>query len=502
MYSKIKVVDGHLVLIESERFLLFDAISIGDFHHLFCSYSYRTTGLNRKDREWMNITIQEIAQAVGSHHESTQSITGVEFDSRKIKEGDLFVPLAGTRDGHEFIEQAIANGAVASFWSWAAEKAPEGIEIIPVSDPLKAMQELAQYYLKKVGADVVAVTGSNGKTTTKDLTASVLAQGYKTYKTQGNYNNNIGMPYTILHMPQDTEKIVLEMGMDHANEITELSLLAQPKVAAITMIGEAHIENLGSREGIAKAKMEIADGLLPDGLLIVPNNEPLLEPLVAPLSQKIKTFGIEQGDISAQQIIEEKQQTTFIVEGESFTIPLPGKYNVTNALIAYAIGQFFGLSLSEIRRGLATVSVTQNRTEWLTAGNGAAILSDVYNANPTAMGLVLDTVASLPAAGRKLAVLADMLELGVDSPLMHASMSEHISSDIFSMIFLYGKEMQALKDALAQKYPDLPVYYTEENKEQLIAAVIAEIQPDDTIVLKGSNSMGLIEVVERLQEMK
>lgn len=502
MYSKIKVVDDHLVLIESERFLLFDAISIGDFHHLFCSYSYRTTGLNRKDREWMNITIQEIAQAVGSHHESTQSITGVEFDSRKIKEGDLFVPLAGTRDGHEFIEQAIANGAVASFWSWAAEKAPEGIEIIPVSDPLKAMQELAQYYLKKVGADVVAVTGSNGKTTTKDLTASVLAQGYKTYKTQGNYNNNIGMPYTILHMPQDTEKIVLEMGMDHANEITELSLLAQPKVAAITMIGEAHIENLGSREGIAKAKMEIADGLLPDGLLIVPNNEPLLEPLVAPLSQKIKTFGIEQGDISAQQIIEEKQQTTFIVEGESFTIPLPGKYNVTNALIAYAIGQFFGLSLSEIRRGLATVSVTQNRTEWLTAGNGAAILSDVYNANPTAMGLVLDTVASLPAAGRKLAVLADMLELGVDSSLMHASMSEHISSDIFSMIFLYGKEMQALKDALAQKYPDLPVYYTEENKEQLIAAVIAEIQPDDTIVLKGSNSMGLIEVVERLQEMK
>lgn len=502
MYSKIKVVDDHLVLIESERFLLFDAISIGDFHHLFCSYSYRTTGLNRKDREWMNITIQEIAQAVGSHHESTQSITGVEFDSRKIKKGDLFVPLAGARDGHEFIEQAIANGAVASFWSWAAEKAPEGIEIIPVSDPLKAMQELAQYYLKKVGADVVAVTGSNGKTTTKDLTASVLAQGYKTYKTQGNYNNNIGMPYTILHMPQDTEKIVLEMGMDHANEITELSLLAQPKVAAITMIGEAHIENLGSREGIAKAKMEIADGLLPDGLLIVPNNEPLLEPLVAPLSQKIKTFGIQQGDISAQQIIEEKQQTTFIVEGESFTIPLPGKYNVTNALIAYAIGQFFGLSLSEIRRGLATVSVTQNRTEWLTAGNGAAILSDVYNANPTAMGLVLDTVASLPAAGRKLAVLADMLELGVDSPLMHASMSEHISSDIFSMIFLYGKEMQALKDALAQKYPDLPVYYTEENKEQLIAAVIAEIQPDDTIVLKGSNSMGLIEVVERLQEMK
>ena len=350
----------------------------------------------------------------------------------------------------------------------------------------EAMQQLATYYLEKVGAEVVAITGSNGKTTTKDLTASVLSEKYKTYKTQGNYNNNIGLPYTILHMPQDTEKIVLEMGMDHANEITELSLMAQPKAAAITMIGEAHIENLGSREGIAKAKMEITDGLVPDGLLVVPADEPLLTPLTATLVQTVTTFGIGNGDVHAEVTAKGKAQTDFVVEGETFTIPLPGSYNVTNALIAYTIGRFFGLSIPEIRQGLAHVSITQNRTEWLTAGNGAAILSDVYNANPTAMGLVLDTFKNLPTKGRRIAVLADMLELGKESLNMHAQMSEHID----------------LKEELNQKYPQLPVFYFEKEKNKLIDAVKQNLEATDSIMLKGSNSMGLFEVVEQLQQMK
>ena len=288
----------------------------------------------------MKLTVQEIAQAVGSVMNDLTEITGVEFDSRKIEKGGLFVPLKGARDGHEFIQQAMDNGAVATFWSLEASKAPSGIRVILVDDPLKAMQDLAKYYLAKVGAEVVAITGSNGKTTTKDLTASVLAQKYKTYKTQGNYNNNIGLPYTILHMPMDTEKIVLEMGMDHAREITELSLIARPKVAAITMIGEAHIENLGSRAGIAQAKMEIVDGLREDGLLIIPEEEPLLKPLTESLTQKIETFGLNTGELQAEVTSEEKTATHFIVNDESFMIPLPGSYNVTNALIAMLLGNF------------------------------------------------------------------------------------------------------------------------------------------------------------------
>lgn len=450
----------------------------------------------------MKLTVQEIAQAVGSVMNDLTEITGVEFDSRKIEKGGLFVPLKGARDGHEFIQQAMDNGAVATFWSLEASKAPSGIRVILVDDPLKAMQDLAKYYLAKVGAEVVAITGSNGKTTTKDLTASVLAQKYKTYKTQGNYNNNIGLPYTILHMPMDTEKIVLEMGMDHAREITELSLIARPKVAAITMIGEAHIENLGSRAGIAQAKMEIVDGLREDGLLIIPEEEPLLKPLTESLTQKIETFGLNTGQLQAEVTSEEKTATHFIVNDESFMIPLPGSYNVTNALIAYAVGQFFGLPTEAIRLGLASVTVTQNRTEWLSAGNGAGILSDVYNANPTAMGLVLDTFANLPTKGRRLAVLADMLELGPDALKMHASMAEHLDPTNFAGVYLYGPKMKALYEKLNEKYPDLYVQYFETDKEQLIATVKEEIRPEDSIVLKGSNGMGLIDVVKQLQGMK
>ncbi|MGX7174163.1 UDP-N-acetylmuramoyl-tripeptide--D-alanyl-D-alanine ligase [Enterococcus ratti] len=450
----------------------------------------------------MKLTIQEIAQAVGSKNDALTEITGVEFDSRKIAEGHLFVPLKGVRDGHEFIQQAIANGAVATFWSLESTKAPSEIGVIFVEDPLKAMQDLAKYYLQKIGADVIAITGSNGKTTTKDLTASVLSQKYQTYKTQGNYNNNIGLPYTILHMPVDTEKIVLEMGMDHEKEIMELSLIANPKVAAITMIGEAHIENLGSRKGIARAKMEITAGLAADGLLIIPEEEPLLKSLTANLTQSIETFGINVGNLSAKVTRQEKTQTYFVVEHESFMIPLPGSYNVTNALIAYAVGRFFALSSQEIRLGLATVSVTQNRTEWLSAGNGASILSDVYNANPTAMGLVLDTFAKLPTKGRRMAVLADMLELGGEASQMHEKMAEHIKPKDYAVVFLYGPQMRVLKEALAAKYPKWNVKYFEKEKEQLIAAVKAEILPEDSIVLKGSNGMGLIEVVQQLQEMK
>lgn len=452
----------------------------------------------------MHLTIKEILQATEGNYEGLTPelmISGVEFDSRKITKGDLFVPLAGARDGHEFIQQAIENGAVATFWAHPIEEAP-AIAVIQVDDPLAAMQKLSAFYLEKVGADVIGITGSNGKTTTKDMTEAVLSQTFVTYKTQGNYNNNIGLPYTILHMPENTEKLILEMGMDHADEITELSQLSKPAVAAITMIGEAHIENLGSREAIAKAKMEITEGLSTDGLLIVPSNEPLLVPLTSTLPQTVETFGLKEADITATILSVEKEKTTFEVNGQRFTIPVPGSYNVTNALIAYQIGQWFGVSIEEIRQGLATFQLTQNRTQWLKAGNGADMLSDVYNANPTAMGLVLDTVANLDVPGEKIAVLADMLELGPDSKQMHASMAEHLD-DSFSKVFLFGSEMNALQAELESQKPQLKVYLFEKGKKaELIEALIKEIKPSDMVVLKGSNGMGLAEVVKELENMK
>ena len=451
----------------------------------------------------MNFTTTIISKAVQGEvlTENEVTVTGVEFDTRKISNGDLFVPLKGQNDGHDFVSKAIENGAAATLWSNDPATAPEGIAVILVNDTLAAFQALASYYLLEEHPDVIAITGSNGKTTTKDMTESVLSQKYRTYKTQGNYNNDIGLPYTILHMPEGTEKLILEMGMDHANEISVLSELAEPDVAAITIIGEAHIENLGSREKIADAKMEITTGLAPDGLLVIPADEPLVADRIRSLSQTIETFGIQKGDISATILNENKGATVFSVDDSGYQIPLPGSYNVQNALIALAIGRWYGLDNEEIFQGLAYVQVTQNRTQWLKAKNGADILSDVYNANPTAMALVLDTFAKLPTEGRRIAVLADMLELGEESSALHANMINHISEQDFQEIFLYGEEMKALKIALADRYQNLKVhYFAKDEKAQLVEAVKESLQAEDSIVLKGSNGMGLFTLVEALQQ--
>ncbi|GCF93897.1 UDP-N-acetylmuramoyl-tripeptide--D-alanyl-D-alanine ligase [Enterococcus florum] len=450
----------------------------------------------------MKLTTTIISKAVQGEiiNDTQETITGVEFDSRKIKAGDLFVPLRGTADGHQFVGKALEQGAVAVLWSNDPDEAPENIAVIQVEDTLKALQALASYYLFEKNPDVIAITGSNGKTTTKDMTESVLRQKFRTYKTQGNYNNDIGLPYTILHMPEGTEKLILEMGMDHAGEIKLLSELAEPDVAAITIIGEAHIENLGSREGIADAKMEVVKGLIDNGLLIIPEDEPLLSERAATLSQAVATFGIQQGAISASILSETREATLFSVDGQDYRIPMPGKYNVTNALIAITIGRWYGLTEKEIYRGLSQVEVTQNRTQWLKASNGADMLSDVYNANPTAMGLVLDTFAQLPTEGRRLAVLADMLELGPESIALHNKMIEHINEADYSEIFLYGGEIAGLSLALKAKYPGLAVhYFAKGQKQQLIQTVKEKLMPEDSILLKGSNGMGLIEVIEALQ---
>ncbi|WP_122646275.1 UDP-N-acetylmuramoyl-tripeptide--D-alanyl-D-alanine ligase [Enterococcus mediterraneensis] len=450
----------------------------------------------------MKLTIKEIAQVLEIPNiDDSREIHGVEFDSRKIQSGDLFIPFSGQRDGHDFVQDALDNGAIATLWS-RDTPAPEGIIPLPVKSTLAATQKLAGYYLKKIKPKVIGITGSNGKTTTKDMTESVLSQKFKTYKTQGNYNNDIGLPYTVFQTPEDCEMLILEMGMDRFNEIRELTTLAQPDAAAITLIGEAHIENLGSREGIAKAKMEIVEGLKKDGLLLIPSDEPLLDPLTKDLSQEIQTFGMEKGDLTAQIISEDREHTSFKINDTVFEIPVLGTYNVKNALIAYGFGRYFGLSNEEIKKGLAEVQLTKNRTEWLKAGNGADLLSDVYNANPTAMGLVLDTVAKIETSGRKIAVLADMLELGSDSAQLHAQMAEHVV-DAYDLVFLYGEEMKALLHALKDEETTITAFHFEKNdKQELIQTLKKEIRSNDTIVLKGSNGMGLLEVVEELENME
>lgn len=454
----------------------------------------------------MKVTLHEVAKAVGAKNIISDfddvPLRLAEFDSRKIEAGDLFVPLKGARDGHDFIETAFENGAVATL----SEREIEGHPYLLVDDCLTAFQLLAQYYLAKLHVDVVAVTGSNGKTTTKDMIAAVLGTTYKTYKTQGNYNNEIGLPYTVLHMPDDTEKLVLEMGQDHMGDIHLLSQIAKPRISVVTLIGEAHLEFFGSREKIAEGKMQIADGMDSDGILIVPD-DPIIEEFL-PDNMMVIRFGGDE-EIQVLDLEERKDSLTFrtSVLQKPITLPVPGKYNAMNAVVAACVGKLLAIEEEDILEALSTIELTRNRTEWKKAANGADILSDVYNANPTAMRLILETFSTIPANenGKKIAVLADMKELGVDSVQLHNQILSSLSPEQIDTVLFYGEDIAELAALTRQSYPADKVWYfkktaTEDQFDQLVHQVRELVGPSDQILLKGSNSMNLGKVVEALEK--
>lgn len=453
----------------------------------------------------MKLSLYEIARVIGAKNDISHltdiSLNKVEFDSRLIASGDLFVPLKGARDGHDFIPLAFEKGCAVTL----SEK-PVAVPHILVDDCLTALQELASYYLDKTGVDVIAVTGSNGKTTTKDMIHDLLATTYQTYKTQGNYNNEIGLPYTVLSMPDETEKLVLEMGQDHLGDIELLSKLARPKLAVITLIGEAHLEFFGTRDKIAQGKMQMTAGMARDSLLLVPNDK-IVEPFI-PAGQKLLHFGAGS-DLYLTDLVEAKESLTFKVNflDQTLTIPVTGKYNATNAMVAAYVAKVEGVAEADIVKALANLQLTRNRTEWKKAGNGADILSDVYNANPTAMRLILETFANIPKnqGGRKLVVLADMKELGETSLDLHKSMIDSLSPADFDRLYLYGQDIKGLADLAVEKFGSESVAYFVKNDkqddfDQLLETVQADLQAHDQILLKGSNSMNLAKIVTALEK--
>lgn len=447
-------------------------------------------------------TLTEIADVVGGeliHAPATKlTVTSVSGDSRSLEDGALFVPIIAERDGHEFIEGAIKNGAVAAFWSEDSDKAPSDFPLIKVEDTLVAYKEMAKWHLKRVNPKVVGITGSNGKTTTKDMTTAVLQTKYKTHKTAANENNQLGVPKTILSMPNDTEVLVLEMGMSHPGEITIHSNMGQPDVAVITMIGESHIEAFdGSREKLAQEKLAILSGLKESGLFIRPVDEELI---TSQFDHQIRnhTFGWDDtADVYAENVIGDATSTTFTVDSETITIPVPGKYNVSNALIAILVGQEFGISLAGAKKGLENLEMTKNRLEWLDGENAIRLLNDAYNASPTSMTAALDYFADIDVDGDKIVVLGDIRELGERSKEYHEKLTEGIELSQFKAIFLYGDEMKALYEKIADEH-DFVRHFTGE-KEPLIKAIRETAEANDSILFKSSNGTDLLSVVDQLK---
>lgn len=456
----------------------------------------------------MKMSLAEIAKAIRVQNDIAKwqdlEVTNVAFDSRALEAGALFIPLMGEQDGHKYVANAFENGAVASLWASDHDLPSTDQPLLVVDDPLQALQKLSQYYLHKINPFVVAVTGSNGKTTTKDMTASILATQMNVTKTHANFNNEIGVPITLLNMNPNTEAVVVEMGMDRPGQLDFLSKLTTPDIAVITMIGEAHIEFFGTRDKIADAKMEITHGLKEDGTLVYNGDEPLLKERAAKLKQYTKTFGRELGnDLYATSVTAAPNHVTFQVNewpGLNFDLPMGGEYNVNNALAAIMVGKLLHVKPENMQQALAGVELTANRAEWIQGDAGEAILSDVYNSNPTAVKQVIKTLAAVKTNGRHIAVLGDMLELGDASAKLHASLAEAISHDQIDAVYLVGQEMNNLKDQLIKDgYPKEAIHsYAADQLKELTSDLKSVLTADDAILMKASHGIHLEKVLAEL----
>ena len=453
----------------------------------------------------MKMKLREVYSALKIQSDSIEDveITGVCFDSRKAKKGDLFFPLQGERDGHEFINSAIANGVSATIWQSDHDIPNDKIAYVVVKNVSNAFETLAKYYLNKVNPKVVAVTGSNGKTTTKDMIAKILSSSNNVAKTPNNFNNEIGVPFTILNMPTNTEVLVVEMGMDRFGQLDHLSSIANPDIAVITMIGEAHIEFFGTRDRIADSKMEITNHLQEDGTFIFNGDEPLLLERAKKIEQAKLTFGNhDSNNLYATDIKPGKTTTKFTTNlwpNLEFEIPMMGEYNVNNALAALLVGQISHIKPEAMQKALSELFVTENRTEWLKAKNGADILSDVYNSNPTAAIEVLNSLKAIKTDGRKLIVLGDMLELGDASEKLHESLAPYINADDFAKVYLIGDDMKYLRDKISHKYETFDLlWYGKDQLTDLTKDLETELKPSDTVLLKASHGIHLENVLHDL----
>lgn len=430
---------------------------------------------------------------------------GVVIDSRKAGENFIFVATKGERvDGHQFIPDVFAKGALGV----VCEKEPESLPgpCIVVEDSFEALKQIGEFYRQQLPVKVVGITGSVGKTSTKEFVAAVLSMKYKVHKTLGNYNNEVGVPLTVLSMPEDTEVAVLEMGINHFGEMHNLSRIARPDICIMTNIGQCHLEFLGSREGILKAKSEMFDFMKEDGSVCINGDDDMLASIKEVKGKKPVTFGLSEqcrvyaADIKGKGLF--GSEAVIHGNGESFAvqIPLPGEHMVYNALAAAAAGQLLGLTPEEIRDGIAAVESVSGRSHIVKLPD-KVLIDDCYNANPVSMEAAIDLL--LQADGRRVAVMGDMFELGEQEKEMHARVGKYAADKGVECIICAGKLARCIYEGARETAgerkdgPAAEIFYFED-RESLLEGINQILKPGDTILIKASHGMGFEKVVEQL----
>lgn len=430
-------------------------------------------------------------------------------DTRIIKPGDTYIGIKGENfDGNTLWKEAFENEAATVILqgiNFENENLEQCVDknIILVEDTIKAISDIAKYKRNLYGRDfpVVGVTGSVGKTSTKDIIANVVSQKYETLKTQGNNNNSIGLPFTIFNL-KNHQAAVIEMGMNHLGEISELTKIAKPTISVITNVGTSHIGNLGSRENILKAKLEILDGM-EKKILVINNDNDLLHDLYLKNKDiEIHTFGIEnQSNVMAENIILNENNSEFIcdLEGKKFKVKVPvgGIHFVYNALCAATVGNLLGLSIEQIKRGIETFELTKKRMDITELENGVTIINDSYNASFESMQASLKYLNGFKGH-QKIAVLGDMFELGKFSKELHKKVGKEVVKNNIDILICCGENAKyiveaAKKEGMNQNH----IYYLESKNE--IEKLIKEIWKNgDAILFKASNGMKFFEVAEKL----
>lgn len=432
-------------------------------------------------------------------------IEGISTDSRTISKNNLYIPLVGeVFDGRIFIKECEDKGASAFFIDNEYDiKKNINIPYIRVEDTEEALRDLARAYRNELDIKIIGITGSNGKTTTKDLLSSVLSKKYKVQKTIGNLNNQIGVPKTILSLEEDTQIGVIELGTDNFGDISLTTSIAKPDIAAILNIGDSHLHNLKTREGIAKAKMEITEGLSKDGIFIYNIDDPILKKIVPTydLDQKVMTFGTDpSADFVIEKIETKANEVRFKNKDNIYTVPLLGDHQIYNGGFAAMVGEILGVDYKQINLGLEEATTSSNRSTILQL-DGFDILDDSYKSNPQALLTGLNTSYMLGGYKNKIVVLGDMLELGDDEVKLHYEAGANIDPNQIHYCLFYGPLAKNMYEGALENFPKSRLFYFE-NKADVCDKLKQLITKSTLVFVKGSHGMHMEEIIECVRKLK